>query len=462
MYRVYFFAIVLLCIIAVTASHLHAQPTRTVAVNLQPLAVIPAGNLVHILCGRVDANFDGVQDAGDAAASWVTVDATTYQTVRTLNFLWQEGIGFPSRPAFNANTNRLYLSQNGRIRAFDALTQAVVRDTVVRIDTLAQRAFSTSGSVSALSVDAASNRLYITLRGSATSAVVELDIATSRIVTTYPAHIFAQQTAPYQTANGRKGIAIMNEGNFNSMNATVFLSKSPTESTVLNVGGTANHLLKQGDSLFVTMNSSHEVHIVDLNTERIVRTIPTGTTGFDGPRESALQGTTLYVTTYAGDVRRFNIATGREFTPRLNPQGKPEAVAVVGSIVWVTNAYKSASYDYANTVAVFNPTTLAVNALNERPLAAELRVFPNPVTEQAQVTVRLEDRLNTASVRMTLVNALGVTVAELVSQQNTQQADETMLRAEFSPAALGLSSGQYFVRVQAGSRVQAIPVHIIR
>jgi len=278
----------------------------TISVPPQPLAVLFDGDGLHVLCNEVDNNFNGVQDAGDTPASWVRIPARNFtfdfQNTQTLRFAWGEGFGFPARPAFDSSGRTLYLVQRGRIRSFNTRTQTIRRDTLLLADSLARSTFGTTGTISALSVDGASGRLFVSLRGRSTSAVVEVDIATSRVITRFLAGVFVQQTIPYTTSTGRKGIAILNEGAFGTNTSTLMLARSPQEITTLAIGNTGNHLLRVGDEIVATMNGSHELQVVNLNEERIVRRIPTNTRGFDGPREAVYIPfvNQIAVTTYTG------------------------------------------------------------------------------------------------------------------------------------------------------------------
>lgn len=127
--------------------------------------------------------------------------------------------------------------------------------------------------------------------------------------------------------------------------------------------------------MYVTVNGSHKVVIVDLRKSEIVKVIPTGTEkdDYNGPRECALIGKTLFVTTYNSDVREFNIETGA-MTGILDSKGKPEGLAVINGKLWIANAYESKSYSYGNTVAIFD-SPLAVEEYFTENMNI---VFPNP------------------------------------------------------------------------------------
>jgi hypothetical protein len=441
-----------------SASVLAQSPVLlTYTVPPQPLHLQVIGSEIHVLCGQVDNNFNGTQDVGDVPASWVVLNANGTNTLRSQLFAWNDGVGFPCRPAYDVATNTLYLAQRGRIRAFDTRTQAVKRDTVLLIDSLARSTFGTSGTISALSFArtgiSAAQRLAISLRGRSTSAVIELDPVQNRILNRYPAGIFVQQAIFYTTPVDGQEIVILNEGGFGTSTATLMIGASPNTLTALNIGDTGNHLYLDGGRAFVTMNGSHQVHIVDLNTRRITRTIPTNTSGFNGPRESVLIGNTLYVTTYASDVRMFDIRTGQELG-RLNPRGKPEGIAALGNNVVVANAFEAGGFASATSVVVFN-TIASVKKIfgNE----ASISLSPNPTADRTTLRVQGVNGFS-GDISLVLVNTLGKQVATLSPHFTSISSIET----EFSAEELGLAQGMYFVHIRSAQGMTAVPVQVLR
>ena len=433
----------------------------TVSVPPQPLAVLVGTDAVHVLCGEVDGNFNGVQDAGDTPASWVRFllrgGSIDQQAAQILRFAWGEGVGFPSRPAFDSAAQTLYLAQRGRIRTFDTRTQTLRRDTLLLVDSLARSTFGTTGSISALSIDAASGRLFVSLRGRSTSAVVEVDIATSRVITRYPAGIFVQQTIPYTTSTGRKGVAILNEGNFGSNTSTLMLARSPQDITTLSIGSTGNHLLRVGDEIVATMNGSHELKVINLNDERIVRTIQTGTSGFDGPRESSYirQFNHVAVTSYDGKVRFINFATGGT-TGTVSTNSKSEGLALLpDNTLLVADAFGANSFASASTLSRIS---VVINSVRDGNLAlTRSAIAPNPVSGTAQITLQAASNLGNGDISLTLVNALGATIAELpfVRQGDTLEA---LVNAD----ELALPVGMYVVRVRTAQGMTALPLFVTR
>lgn len=435
--------------------------TGTISVPPQPLAVLFDGDGLHILCSEVDNNFNGIQDAGDTPASWVRIPARNFtfdfQNPQTLRFAWGEGFGFPARPAFDSSGRTLYLVQRSRIRSFDTRTQTIRRDTLLLADSLARSTFGTTGTISALSVDGAAGRLFVSLRGRSTSAVVEVDIATSRVITRYPAGVFVQQTIPYTTSTGRKGVAILNEGAFGTNTSTLMLARSPQEITSLTIGNTGNHLLRVGDEIVATMNGSHELKVINLNDERIVRTIPTGTSGFDGPRETAYIHlfNQVAVTAYDGKVRFFNFATGAT-RGTVNTNSKSEGLALLpNNTIFVADAFGANSFTSASTLSQIR---FVINSVRENSLAlTRSTIAPNPVSGTARISLQASLSLGYGDISLSLVNTLGAHVAALPFERN-----ENTIEAALNSEELGLAGGMYFLQLRTAQGMTALPLFITR
>lgn len=434
----------------------------TISVQPQPLVVLVGSDAVHVLCGEVDGNFNKMQDAGDTPASWVRIPlrngSLDQQAAQIFRFPWGDGIGFPSRPAFDRDRQTLYFAQRGRIRSFDTRNQTLRRDTLLLIDSLSLSTFgATTSNVSALSIDAATGRLFVSLRGSSTSAVVEVDIVTSRIITRYPAGIFVQQTIPYTTSTGKKGVAILNEGAFGTNTSTLMLARSPQEITTLAIGNTGNHLLRVGDEIVATMNGSHELQVVNLNEGRITRTIAVGTSGYDGPRETAYLQlfNQVAVTTYDGKVRFFNFATGAT-RGTVNTNSKSEGLALLpDNTILVADAFGANSFTSASTLSRIS---FVINSVRDNSLAlSRSTIAPNPVNGTARITLQSASNLVGGDISLSLVNALGAHIAELPFERHDNTLETTVNTDE-----LALAQGMYFVRVRTAQGITALPLYVVR
>jgi hypothetical protein len=423
----------------------------------QPVTIIPLGGRIHVLSNRVDANFNGAQDASDSAAAWSVYDAQTLQQIGSYRFAWESVNA--QRPSVDTAARTLYVARGSRISSFNMDTQQIIRDTVAPF------------SASAVTYIPALRTLLLSRRPDFTNpgTVLAYNTLLGSTIASYPAGPNVQQTLAFTTSRGESGVAILSEGNFGRSNSTVSIVTlnalgAALTSTTANVGDTGNHLLLRGDSVFVTSNGSHQVHILDLNTKSIVRTIPTGTTGSNGPRESVVDGDVLYVTTFSNDVRRFRISTGAPITPLLLPQGKPEGLALSGGRLFVANAFlPNSSFTSSTNVAVFDLRTVGIREQTNT-LIAQASILPNPATTDAQCRIRVANAANTAELARAsfrLVTPLGV-VAHDVDEQLVERVDAFTFAVHIPVAAWNLSSGVYVLQMQTASGMQAIPFVVQR
>jgi len=430
------------------------QPSQALTVPRQPLTIIPLGNRLHVLSNRVDANFNGQQDAGDSAAAWTVFDLATLQPLQSVRFAW--GNVNVQRVGIDPTAQTLFVSRDGRISSYNMQTLQVLRDTVAPF------------SASAVSYVPLLQTLILSRRPNFTDpgTVLAYNTLVNAPTLTAQAGVNVQQTIAYTSSRGEIGVAVLNEGNFGRPTSTVqILTLNPLTQQVagmtsLNVGDTGNHLFQRGDSLLVTANGSHQLHIIDLNSKQIVRTIATGTSGSNGPRESVVDGDIVYVTTFSNDVRRFRISTGAPLTPLLLPQGRPEGLALANNRLFVANAFQSGSFSSATSVAVFDLLRVSVGA---RSLQAAVNVFPNPTSDEAHITLRFDEPLSARAhaengVTLRLVNAIGAELAVVPSTQT----DASTLQARVSAAALNLASGQYFLHIRTANGTQALPLTVRR
>lgn len=104
--------------------------------------------------------------------------------------------------------------------------------------------------------------------------------------------------------------------------------------------------------------------------------------------------------------------------------------------------YTGMGMDVSSAVGIADPS-----------LGLNVQVFPNPVNEQASVTFQLDDL---SEVTYTITNMMGATVA----QSNLGVQSSGSHRIELDTRSMGLSTGVYMIRLEAGERssVQRIVV----
>lgn len=315
-----------LLVFCVLASPLFAGTTIPTAPK--PVTIIRQNDIVHVFTAKVDANYNGIQDPGDRVATWQIVDPISLTTQRLLEFPWDDGYS-ASRPWLSAASDRMYVSVGDSVIAYVATTQAYIV------------AFSI-GSTYGLYYDDQAQEMYSSQRTSFSDPgfvhVISLSTQNERDI---PVGVNPQQIVGYRSTISGKGVAIVNEGGFGQNDGSVVLYREDGQTRIIPAGDTPNHVLVSGDSAYVTVNGSHYVVVIDLNLERSVDTILVGTSGSDGPREATIKNGRLFVSTYAGDVRIFDISTGAR-VGFIQHGPKSEGLAVINTALWVTNSMNAA------------------------------------------------------------------------------------------------------------------------
>lgn len=370
------FAVLCTACYCIALSSANAQPEKTITVGWQPVKIIPAGNSVHVFCAQTDADYDGEKEEGDATASWHILDAQTGNTVRSLEFAWN-GTGYAATPAYDAKNNIVYCNDLNRVRAYNAETQEIIKDTVYP--------FVSTG----LSVNSGGNMLAITLRPSFTDPgkVILMNLENGDTTIQLQAGINAKQSVFFDIDNDNRGLITLSEGLFNSNTSWVHiwtLTSAETKRDSVLVGNTGNHIFIDGNNAYVTVNGSDAIKIIDLITKKVIDSIKTETTGFNGPREAIKIGDELFVTTFETDVRRFSLTT-KKMIEKFVPNGKPEGLAQVGDRIWVADSYEKGQFSAENTISVWN--YLLPVSVEEVITDNNTLVTPNPVQSYCTVTI---------------------------------------------------------------------------
>ncbi len=422
----------------------HSFGQTILKIGQQPLAIIPVGNTVHVFCNGNDMNFNSIYepDSGDVAASWWVIDTQTRTVIKHREFTDQY-LPFPFRVGLDKSKTSFYIPTANRVRAFNTESQMVEDDSAaVMPDTL--------GLIYAVSLTS-DNEMLISCRNGFDKPGTLVGMDKKKIAGTIPTLVNPQQTVPFRSSIGdlqRIGLALLNEGGFGANNSTLQLyGDKDADSVVVNLplGDAGNHIFYNGlgnDTMYITVNGSHSIVVVDLKTRSLVKSIPTLTTGFNGPRESAVIGDKLFVTTYNSDVREFDIATGA-LVATLNSKGKPEGLTVINGKLWVANAFGSGSYTPDSTIAIF-----------ESPLAVEEYftenkniVYPNPAVHSTTISTNFAGHSNSP----VMIELYSVTGTKLSSIQTTSGSNGEV---NYALPLQDVSAGTYFVRVISGTMVQ--------
>lgn len=356
---------VLFCLCALLCASLIVAAQQRVSTPLQPISITVAGSMVHILCARTDVNFNGNADDMDVPASWLVIDAPSRQMVRNTEFGWGHVTAqrFGHSPALGV----FDIGFNDEVYRFSMATQS--NSDIIY-----------SGAVSAVSTSTDGRTVWVAQRPNFTDpgSITEIDVDGKDRVS-FQTGVSPQAPLPFTTSKDT-GLAAICEGTFGGNNGSLEVwtdLRGSRKRTTITVGDTPNHLLIHDGRAYVTVNGSHHVVVVDLDTKKAIDTILVGTSGYDGPRECVIDtkaagGTSrLYVTTFSSDVRVFDLATG-ERIGTLAVGAKPEGMAIVGRELWVTRAYVEGGYAATRDVVIFDldaPTSVSTTADAKAPSA---------------------------------------------------------------------------------------------
>lgn len=316
-------------------------------------AIIPDGDVVHIITQTVDYNFNGVQDDDDLPAQWLIVDRLTLEERSTTSLPF--GPITASRPAIDTATGLLFIGIADTVFAFTTRTQQRSAEGI------------SAPGCTAIGYDNRNPVLYISTRSSFTDPGILkrihlLTLETSEI----EVGVNPQQTIVYRNTSGGYSTVTLCEGTFGQNNGGLAWVEPDGTMLYTELGDTPNHmkLSDDGNILYVVMNGSHAVLLVNVSTKSIVSEIPTPTTGFDGPREIDASSGYLFVTTYSSALLVYSLATS-ELVASVDLGAKADPVRVLDGFVWVGLSLK-ADYTPTGNVLVFAPTL--VNVREESPV----------------------------------------------------------------------------------------------
>lgn len=188
---------------------------------------------------------------------------------------------------------------------------------------------------------------------------------------------------PYTTTDHERstvaGFYLLNEGNMGSNKATldfadlttgryhrnIFATRNP--SIPLGLGDVGNDLLHYGSKLYVVVNASHLIEVMDATTG-----IHIGQISLQNVRHLTAYAGKVYATSYAGPIDLAQNATLGQvveldtatlaITRRATVGYQPDGIAVLGGKLYVANSggYRRPHYD--TRLMRLDPTTMAVEA----------------------------------------------------------------------------------------------------
>lgn len=155
------------------------------------------------------------------------------------------------------------------------------------------------------------------------------------------------------------GIIVLNQGSFNSGNASVsFLANdfSTVENNVFEtvntelLGDTAQNIAFNQDLAYIVVNNSQKIEVVNRYTFASVASI---TTGFDNPRYMAIANGKGYVTNWGGYVAVIDLATNT-VSSTIPVESGPEQIIVKDNLIYVSH---KGGFGSNNKISVIDATT---------------------------------------------------------------------------------------------------------
>jgi YVTN family beta-propeller protein len=174
-------------------------------------------------------------------------------------------------------------------------------------------------------------------------------------------------TTDNPTDTAKTAMYILNQGNFNANNSTLtyynFTTKLlvPDQFSVVNgrgLGDTGNDIKIYGSKMYITVNVSSTVEVLDAKTAKSIKKISFfNNTVARQPRSIAFYKNNAFITSYDGTVAVLDTAT-LEVSKYITVGRNPEQLVVANNKLYVAN---SGGLDFGNpdqTVSVVDLTTL--------------------------------------------------------------------------------------------------------
>lgn len=401
-----------------------ASVTNTITLGAEPVAVFVSAN------GDVHAIGN---NGGGAMKFWWTIDPATNAVKATHTFAGT--LTTPFRYFYDRDVDSLFMVIGDTLRAAKPGPSDPTWRTV----------YGATDGAKLDGVSGSGSYLFVTeSRGSTTDTMGYVRVIDRGGIT---AARFMTSLRPFTgvpvagTRPGAVGIYMLDRGPLGAQRSLVdWFEFTPSILSDTALGRGANHIAVADQGLLVTMNGSHQVVPIAFDTWSVADRLPTGTSGFDGPREALyVPGTSphVLVTTYAGDVRSIG-PTGSKTFPT---GGKAEGIAVYGDKVFVANAF-APDYSADSVVVVFGLPTLAVSVEREPSMASA-----------AQLQQNVPNPASTSTVIRFTVNAPGRVALRLFAANG--EAIETLIDRE-------MEAGTYAVTLNAGALPSGVYIYTLR
>jgi hypothetical protein len=312
------------------------------------MSIIPDNDVVHVMTDRIDKNFNGLKDDGDSEATWTIIARGSNVALRSLMFPWQQVT--VARPALDQGRGLMFIGVGDSVFAYTSRTQIKSETPVYE------------GSNVAVAIDNVGTYLYVSHRPSFTDPgeIHRIDLSTGMKDRTHPTLANPQQSLAGRLSDQFSVVATVCEGTFGNSNGGLTIDLNGTIENIT-LGDTPNHMAVDVEKgiAYIVLNGSHEVVLVDLVTRTEIDRWSTATSGFDGPREIAITDGYAFVTSYSSQIHVFDRTSGLHIGD-LSIDAKADALAVIGSSLWIGRAFIKDTYTATGGILIYSLSVVSV------------------------------------------------------------------------------------------------------
>ncbi len=431
----------------------------TIVTGLRTLDIFLAeDNRLYALSEGRDMNFDGRLQAGETPAALFKIDPARREIIAKITFSDFAG-NLALMPKNNSPQLLLRQSNPDRISQIDGKSFHLTQDSLL----LAEPALGNK--IYALGYDAAADQIW------ATTAVFDgnrgkfflIDPVTQEIMAQISCGILPRQAIamPSPVVPGAIRWYVLNEGFYNANQASLTTFEAATDIFApiagKPLGDTANGLTQADGKIYIAVNGSHTVQVLDIESWTYAGQLVVGTTGWDGPRQVAIQNHMGFVSTFNNDVRTFDLTALK--LEEIIPVGqKPEDLLLVADKLFIANAGFS-GFAEDSTIFVMQTTITDVKTSSETRMPATLALaqnYPNPfeLTQSGRRTTQIEFHLaESGHITLKIYNIRGQLVAKLFDGvlATGMHSRKWGGRDRFGRT---VSSGLYFYRLKSEKQIE--------
>jgi len=401
------------------------------SVGKQPVSFIydEKNQYLNIFCAGYDANFNGSKDDGDESPSWWQAKLFSQNPegkfleepllVREFEF---GSFQFPFRPGYEYP--HIYYGSFNEIETYNIGNGEKIINNFPNISSSALTAYK--------------DLLLISHRPSFTDPgfVYVFDLNKNQFIDTLKAGVNVQKAAFYN----QNKIIVLNEGDFGAANSSVQIfknngSKYELEKAIL-TGDVSNHITIVDDILITTNNNSHDLTIIDLKSNEILKKIKLPTEGFSGPRESVYSPklNQIITSSYNSVVYIHNFEG--ELIDSIETEANTEGLLLIESpipLLFVANEFIKDTYQPNSSFQVFS------NKVPSKVESSEVKPFVSFNFSSNLIEIRNINFQN-ENMSIQIFNSLG----ELIHQESNLKSDEIYIDL----GEINSANGSYYLIIK--------------